>query len=133
VEGTRSLFEALDCNVLLAPEPQPPYLIPVLGSTKIRLCTVPSIDFFLHQEHDHFPFDKTFDKARHEPLVALHTSGTTGIPKPIIYTHDYAASLAKMLQLVPPEGHESQEKIYQGGRVYSVAPPFHVSSIQTSR
>lgn len=32
----------------------------------------------------HFPYTKTFDEAEWDPVVVLHTSGSTGFPKPII-------------------------------------------------
>lgn len=30
-----------------------------------------------------FPFDRTFEQAEWDPLCVLHTSGSTGLPKPI--------------------------------------------------
>lgn len=35
---------------------------------------------------------KVFKKSRTKPLVVVQTSGTTSVPKPINYTHDFAAS-----------------------------------------
>lgn len=56
-----------------------------------------------------------------------HTSGSTGLPKPLIYTHDTLARNTRMMSLEPPPGSESQHRVYQGARVFSAFPPFHVS------
>lgn len=76
--------------------------------------------------YPHFPFRKTFQEARGEPLVVVHTSGTTSLPKPIIYTHDFAASYIQLSQLVPPPGFESQIQLVQGNRLFVTLPAFHV-------
>lgn len=34
-----------------------------------------------------------------------------------------------MMSLKPPSGYESQDKVYQGKRVFLTFPPFHVSRI----
>lgn len=89
--------------------------------------TVPAVNELLDKSYKHFPFSKTFNEAKNEPLACLHTSGTTGIPKHVIYTHDFVATYAMMCQLVPPEGFESREKDYQCTRTLMNLPPFHAS------
>lgn len=34
-----------------------------------------------------FPYNKTYDEAEWEPICTLHSSGTTGMPKPIVVRH----------------------------------------------
>lgn len=38
-----------------------------------------------------FPYAKSFNEARWDPLVILHTSGSTGLPKPV---HCYQGMVA---------------------------------------
>ena len=33
------------------------------------------------------PYKKSFSEAEWEPLVVLHTSGSTGLPKPVVISH----------------------------------------------
>ena len=35
----------------------------------------------------HIPFHKSFTEAEWDPFVVLHTSGSTGLPKPIVISH----------------------------------------------
>jgi acyl-CoA synthetase (AMP-forming)/AMP-acid ligase II len=88
---------------------------------------IPSLAKLLDEEYEHYPFDKTFESAKSEPLIVVHTSGTTDMPKPLIYTHDWAASWIEQNQLPAPEGHTSLEHIIHGIEVCSVAPAHHVS------
>lgn len=48
------------------------------------------------------------------------------MPKHLIYTHATAAANIKMLSLDPPDGYESQDRMFHGKRVFVTFPPFHV-------
>lgn len=58
---------------------------PWLHERPIESMMVGSVEEWLSSEDAKpFPYGKTWDEARWDPLVVLHTSGSTGIPKPII-------------------------------------------------
>lgn len=40
-----------------------------------------------------YPYNKTFEQAKYEPYLVLHTSGTTGTPKPVVINHALTAAL----------------------------------------
>lgn len=53
----------------------------------MKAIMVSSLDqWFPSEEIPPFPYDRgsAFEEARWDPLVVLHTSGSTGIPKPIV-------------------------------------------------
>lgn len=112
---------------MLAPAARPPVTDEILDVHEMQVYQIPELEELLDQDHPHYHFEKTFEQARGEPLVVLHTSGTTGLPKPIIWTHDWAASFARERQLPPPSGFESSDSLLLGNRVLSMMPPFHVS------
>ena len=101
----------------------------ILDARGLRVLEAPSVEELLSNSHPLFPFDKTFEGARSEPLVLPHTSGTTALPKPNFWTHDFAASYIVMAQLDPPEDFENLDRLWQGNRLFSTLPPFHVSYI----
>ena len=122
-----ALFEALSCRTLLSSDPRPSAVTAIGDHQGFHIVEVPSVSYLLDVQHHHFAFEKSWPEAQSEPLFVVHTSGSTGIPKPLLYTHASAAANIKMMSLDPPAGYESQDKVYQGKRVFIAFPPFHVS------
>lgn len=125
--GLESLLGELDVKAFLTIPSSPPVVTAFLKAHPIPVFSVPTVADLLGTQYPHFPFNKTFSTSRREPLVSLHTSGTTSHPKPIIWTHDFAASFVQHFQCLPPSGYESMNKLFQGNRIAVVMPPFHVS------
>ncbi len=124
-----SLFNTTDCKVLLTPPaPRSPLVTSLLEAHSFQIIDSPSLHELLDNKHPHYPFLKTFAEARKEPLVVVHTSGTTSVPKPIVYTHDFAASYIQWSQLEAPSGFETQVSSVQSNRFFVTLPFFHVSS-----
>lgn len=121
-----NLFKITGCEVMIAAEPRLSAVDEILAVHRIRVIRAPSIEELLTTRYHHYAFAKTFDEARDEPLVVMHTSGTTALPKPIVYTHDYAACCNRITQLDPPAGFKSIEKMFQANRLFVMTPPFHV-------
>ena len=49
---------------------------------------LPELDNLLGNEaSEPYPYNKTFDEAKHDPCFIIHTSGSTGMPKPVVCTH----------------------------------------------
>ena len=82
----------------------------------------------------HFPFTKTFPEAQHDPFLILHTSGSTGLPKPVTFTHAVVAAQDAHSAIEPFADEEAQRLGWQRqnwthlmhGRFTSPFAPFHV-------
>lgn len=122
-----ALFGTLKCKTLLSPDPRPPAVTAISDHQDFHIVEVPSVSHLLNIQHHHFAFDKSWPEAQSEPLFVVHTSGSTGMPKPLVFTHAAAAANTKMMSLDPPVDYESQDRVYQGKRVFIAFPPFHVS------
>lgn len=55
-----------------------------------------------------------------------HTSGSTGIPKPVIYTHESIARYLRCSSCPTEEGTPSLDGLCRGKRMISTLPLFHV-------
>lgn len=126
VAAHSNLFERLKCKTLLSPNPRPPAVTAISDHQDLHVVEVPSVSYLLDTQHHHFIYEKLWPNALSEPLFVVHTSGSTGMPKPLVYTHATAAANIKMMSLDPPVGYESQDRVYQGKRVFIAFPPFHV-------
>ena len=130
-----NLMRLVECKTMLVPEGRLPVVDNILAEYEMRMLQIPEFDKLLAHTYPDFPFDKTFEDARNEPLVVLQTSGTTGLPRPIIWTHDWAASFGEQRLLTPPPGFESCDALLLKTRVLSLMPAAHVSrsDIKASR
>lgn len=123
----QSLFKKLDCNTLLTSAPQPPFIGAILDAYPMKVVEIPNLQTLLTTKYPHFEYSKTYPESVLDRLCIIHTSGSTGIPKPIIWTHDMGAKHMRMQRLSPPAGCISQDQKTFGKRLFLTLPPFHVS------
>ena len=66
----------------------------LLASRPMEHLLIPEFDDLLAAGPvKHYPYNKTFEDAQDDPYLILHSSGTTGFPKPIQYTHGAIACM----------------------------------------
>lgn len=99
----------------------------ILEKYPLKLIDSPSLYNLLDSTFPIYPYDKCFQEAKHEPLVVLHTSGTTAVPRPIVYTHEFISRFAAWTGLHPPEGYQNQISLLKSNRLLLSLPFFHVS------
>ena len=69
-----SLFEVLQCKTLIIPsEPTLPVVNPILKVHQLQLLRSPPAKELFENTYPHYPFRKTFEEARGEPLVVVCT------------------------------------------------------------
>ncbi|KAL3465624.1 hypothetical protein BJX64DRAFT_50149 [Aspergillus heterothallicus] len=132
VAAHKSLLEKLGCTRLVSPVPRPPPVAAILEAQPLDVFEVPSVDELLSKEYPHFEFEKTYPEAKKEPIAVIHTSGSTGIPKPIFWTHDAVCKHMHVTALDPPKGCESRDRWLVGKRMFIVPPPFHAAGLAYS-
>jgi acyl-coenzyme A synthetase/AMP-(fatty) acid ligase len=127
----KDLLTRLGCRALATTDPEPPFVSSILREYPVQtVVRIPSLDELL-REGDHvppYPYDKSFDAARNDPVFVLHTSGSTGIPKPMIYTNEFVWRIYKANTLPAPPGTTRVDDLFLQGEFFSFLPAFHVSS-----
>ena len=98
----------------------------------MTVLDLPELDELLDAEAtEPFPYNKAFDEAIQEPFCILHTSGTTGVPKPVPWSHGLIGTMDAVRLLPPVEGDDGLApwtSIWkEGDRLYSSFPMSHVS------
>ncbi|KKY30833.1 putative nonribosomal peptide synthetase [Diaporthe ampelina] len=84
-EGQLGLFDKTGCNILAFAGSHKETVQPWLAEREMQAVEVSPLDaWFPEEQVPHFPYNKTFDEAEWDPFLVLHTSGSTGLPKPII-------------------------------------------------
>ena len=76
------------------------------------------------------PYNKTLEEIRHEPIMILHSSGSTGLPKPIGYTHGcIAASKAQLNHASTGLDRTLLQCVASGARLFAGFPLFHAGGL----
>lgn len=124
------LIQATQCSKFLTSAQRAPSVIEVASSSKasnVAFHDIPSLQDFLDARCLPFVYTKTLVEAASDPFVVMHTSGSTGMPKPVIWPQSFIPAYAKQWQLDPPAGMDSTDHLYQGNRAFVVFPPFHAA------
>ncbi|KAM4065705.1 male sterility protein [Hirsutella rhossiliensis] len=122
-----NLFSALNCSTLLTTDPMPTAVESLLSHHSMKVVCLPSLEQLLEKFSEPFPYSKTFAEARNDPFVVLHTSGSTGNPKPIVYTHEFVTRNVNAFQLPTPPGFISVSQLVAGSRFVCLLPLFHMA------
>jgi hypothetical protein len=130
LEAHLSLVEKTGCSALLHSKNPLPVAQSILNGWPMESATVPELEFFLDEEPvEIIPFLKSFDEVKDEPFCILHTSGSTGIPKPVPVTYGSYGGMDSQL-LIPSRGHKPTFLSYvRGKRVFFALPVFHAASL----
>ncbi|KAK2736771.1 hypothetical protein FQN57_000543 [Myotisia sp. PD_48] len=126
-EAQVRLMKSVDCNTLLIPaagsNPATDGIIKQHGD--VRQLPIPTVDWLLTNQSRPFPYTKTYEEAKSDPFVVLHTSGSTGFPKPVVWTNEWVSTWVQQRYLELPEGFESLEKFAFGIRLALGTYPAH--------
>ena len=77
-----------------------------------------------------FQYTKTFEQARYDPMCVVHTSGTTGRPKPVTWTMGFFSTLDAQRLLPPVDGSVPPWEFWQRAtRIYMAFPLFHAAGL----
>ncbi|KAJ5930540.1 acetyl-CoA synthetase-like protein [Penicillium verhagenii] len=88
VEAQVHLFNKTDCDNLYYDQSLASMVAPwVAGRAGMKSFAIAPLDEWVAAEVAPFPYTKSFAEAEWEPFVVLHTSGSTGLPKPVIISH----------------------------------------------
>ncbi|KAJ5774573.1 hypothetical protein N7457_009469, partial [Penicillium paradoxum] len=100
-------------------------LIPALG-----IFLIPTIEIIFDDERGlcHYPYSKSYTDAENDTVCIIHSSGTTGMPKPVYLTNGFFMTLEASAHLPKPEGrrlslfaHLGQEDL-----MLTTTPCFHL-------
>ncbi|KXT10371.1 hypothetical protein AC579_9153 [Pseudocercospora musae] len=126
-----SLFQKYGCKILLLPAGSSlrNTLQDVIEAESLACLEVPDLNFFLSFSPDPYIWHWSPRTIATEPLVGLHTSGSTGLPKPVKIKHGNPMAMEKWKQ-IPDFGHGSIHFCqWPGKRVLLALPLFHLAAI----
>lgn len=86
-EAQQSLFDNTNCSHLWYSASLEAVAQSWIGGRHMKTFIVPSQEEWLQATAKPFPYTKTYEQAEWDGALVLHTSGSTGLPKPIVIRH----------------------------------------------
>ncbi|KAI0098556.1 hypothetical protein GGR51DRAFT_538180 [Nemania sp. FL0031] len=125
-----ALLENLDCTTIIVAGPVLPIIDEILKTRSMRLLKMEEMENLMNNPSQPYPYQKAPDKAKGDGAFVCHTSGTTGIPKPCVYTHEFVLRCARAMWLPPPDGYTSLPSKLGNNTQILVLPFFHPAGVQ---
>lgn len=131
-----SLLEQTKCtHVLYAPEVEN-VVTPLLKERpETKIHKIASLEELILSEAKHYPFEKEYEKAKWDPILILHSSGSTGPPKPIVMNHATFAAGDNDRNLPRVPGRINQNwalwDFPKNETFFSAFPPFHLAGFSS--
>ncbi|KAJ5779598.1 hypothetical protein N7457_007318 [Penicillium paradoxum] len=135
-EGALAVLETTNCNIWVNASDVPPVPLvdEILEKRSMNLLQLPVLDELLDATlTEPFPYTKTFGEAKNDPFCILHTSGSTGVPKPISWSHALIGTMDAVRLLPPVNGDDGllpwTSDWKEGDKIYSSFPMSHGAGI----
>ena len=102
----------------------------VLDSRAMRKFILPDLDFFFEDEPvQPYPYTKTWEGARKDPYVVMHSSGTTDTPKILILKQGTVAAHDDFQRFTQLGGEPWYRHYWTGKRVLTSFPWVHAGGV----
>ncbi|ROW07947.1 hypothetical protein VMCG_03404 [Cytospora schulzeri] len=126
------LLEQTKCSKIICAAEAKPLADQLCKLTGASALQVPPLDDLLAAEPREYEYSrKAFEDAKNVPILILHSSGSTGLPKPIVMTNGTFAALDNEKTLPGVEGRTRRDySIWDfegGGKFFTPMPFFHLS------
>ncbi|KAF7916863.1 hypothetical protein BELL_0163g00100 [Botrytis elliptica] len=129
VAGSLNVLEKSDCHIFLTARNT--HVENILSQRNMRTATVPELEELLEDEEVRaYPYSKSFAEARTDPCLVLHTTGSTGLPKPITWKNEILSTYEAWRTIPAVDGYVPTTEVYQQSRrAYNLMPLFHTSGL----
>lgn len=97
----------------------------------LKAMEIPDWDQLCQSPSKPYPYTKTWEEGKNDIVVVLHTSGSTGNPKPYAYSNRQLAIIDAGRLLPPVDGRAAvcYANNMDGGIVFVGFPPFHAAGL----
>ncbi|KAI4209012.1 MAG: hypothetical protein LQ351_008010 [Letrouitia transgressa] len=130
------LLEECECNVFLAAEDSPTVqreIKAIKTHRAIQVYQFPTLDWLLDgPDAPLYPFYKTLDELRERDYVIIHTSGSTGYPKPMTYKYGAVAAIKYLVnpqEILPGAPTSYIEQVWSNKCHWMALPPCHMGGV----
>ena len=103
LEGNLKLIDSTKCSILLRGSSKSGF--DLLENRPLKALDIMTLEQCIREgDARACPFEETWATAQDKSLVILHTSGSTGLPKPVVVSHGLIAVVDAFHDLEPVQG-----------------------------
>ena len=135
LSNTLHLLSTTSCSTIFYPGAGSPIETHVkalqhqLGSDKLQLHPIPSLEEMISTKAEHYEYNKSYEEAKKDVVLILHTSGSTGAPKPIRLNNAFLKRADTEHLTAVIEGRIHADLRNLKSPLYNGSPFFHLSGI----
>ena len=131
VDGHLNVLKGVDCKVFFSAKNTK--VEHITSRREMRTSIVPELEELMEESPvDVYPYSKSFYEARMDPCLVLHTTGSTGLPKPITWPVGVLSTWESWRTIPAANGYVPTPELYpQARRAYTAMPFFHTSGLNT--
>ncbi|OLN81296.1 Iterative polyketide synthase CazM 10 [Colletotrichum chlorophyti] len=132
LEAQLNLFKMSDCQVIARPVSHESIVESWLSHWNMKTMEIEPLHEILSKPHvPNIPYTKTAAEAEWDPFVVLHTSGSTGLPKPIVLKHGSVTLYDALRPLPEWNGTVPMSRVIQdtSERHFGPMPLFHAGGV----
>ncbi|KAI1820520.1 acetyl-CoA synthetase-like protein [Xylaria intraflava] len=130
LEGSLAVVDRTECRIWAKSTENNELVNQVLNSRPMDVLQTPTLEELLDPRPvAKYPYNKTWEQASLDPLAVLHTSGSTGLPKPIVMRLGTIASGDAIRDIALEEGEEVTPSWAASDLVFNPFPWFHAASL----
>ncbi|KAJ5622177.1 NRPS-like enzyme [Penicillium herquei] len=139
-QAQRHLLQATKCTVLVDGS-EKTQLQSAIDDLETACSDMPLVrwqmqslkEVFISDQVPQYPHDVKFTDVEDLPVIIIHSSGTTGNPKPIMITYGYLATMDNLQNIPLPPGRQSSLLSHsrRGELRFHCTPMFHFMGIIT--
>ncbi|KAL8964309.1 MAG: hypothetical protein Q9183_004537, partial [Haloplaca sp. 2 TL-2023] len=128
-EGHLNVLQGVDCTIFL--KARDTNVDHILNERVMNSHVVPELEDLLDATRSEtYPYTKSFEEAYMDPCLVLHTTGSTGLPKPITWKVGILSTYEAWRTIPAIDGYVPTTEIYQQSRrAYTSMPLFHTSGL----
>ncbi|KAI0598280.1 hypothetical protein F4775DRAFT_556107 [Biscogniauxia sp. FL1348] len=136
IPANARLFETVGASKLMYAPEAADSLSPLIRATRdiVTIFATPSYEDLMSKDLVQvYPFEGTFDELKHTNFMGLHTSGTSGHPKPLYWNHMAASTLASCCDpSIQANGQNNRNlavELFVGQNILDPFPLYHLGGM----
>ncbi|KAI3319915.1 acetyl-CoA synthetase-like protein [Xylariaceae sp. AK1471] len=130
LEGSLAVVDRTECRIWARSTENNDLVGQILEKRPMEVLQTPTLEELLDPRPvAKYPYTKTWEQASLDPLAVLHTSGSTGLPKPIVMRLGTIASGDAIREIALEEDEEITPSWAAQDLVFNPFPWFHAASL----